>query len=171
MPWFSISSDGSKDGLFLGLDYYGRWAAEIGSFQGPGYVGLRLGGYEKQLQPGQSMETPKALTGVYVGDLDAMGNQLKAWQYEYFVGLPNDEYFSKIRYAAEMRWQPRKGFEWGGGTQDNWDYRLAAMFHTADLMRYVGADILWQDAGWHDYLGETTDQTFCESTSTLRWSG
>jgi hypothetical protein len=171
MPWFCISSDNSKDGLFVGLDYYGRWAAEIGNVQGRGYIGLRLGGYERQLRPGESIETPKALSGVYVGDLDAMGNQLKTWQYKYLWDYTNDQYVSKIRYAAEMRWQPRKGFEWGGGTEDNWDYRLAAMFHTADLIRYVGADILWQDAGWHDYLGDNDGPDFLRVNEYLKKSG
>ena len=172
MPWFCISDTTSKDGLFAGLDYYGHWVAEIGNFQGaPGYLGLRLAGYEKKLQPGESVETPKSFTGVYTGDLDAMGNQLKTWQYRYLWDYTNDDYFSRIRYAAEMRWQPRKGGEWGGGTDDNWDYRLEAMFHTADLMHYLGADILWQDAGWHDYLGDNDGPDFLQVNQYLKKSG
>jgi hypothetical protein len=172
MPWFCISDAASKGGLFVGLDYYGHWVAEVGNFQGaPGYLGLRLAGYEKKLQPGETIETPKSLTGVYTGDLDAMGNQLKDWQYRYLWDYTNDDYFSKIRYAAEMRWQPSKGFSWGGGTVDNWDYRLQAMFHTADLIHYVGADILWQDAGWHDYLGDNDGPDFMQVNEYLKKSG
>lgn len=172
MPWFGISGKNSKEGLFLGLDYYGRWAAEIENFQGAsGYLGLRLAGYKKQLQPGETVETPKAFTGIYVGDLDAMGNELKAWQYRYLWDYTNDDYFTKIRYAAEMRDQPRKGGAWGGGTEDNWDFRLAAMLHTADVIRYVGADILWQDAGWHDYLGDNDAPDFAQVNQYLKKSG
>ncbi len=170
MPWFCVSSpDG---GVFLGFDYYGRWVAEIGNVDGaPGYLGVRLAGYEKTIQPGEFVETPKAFIGVYAGDLDAMGNQLKAWQYRFLWNFTNDNYFAKIRYAAEMRWQPGKGSAWGGGTEDNWDYRLAAMFHTADVIRYVGADILWQDAGWHDYLGDNNGPDFAAVNSYLAKSG
>ncbi len=172
MPWFCISNAASTEGLFVGLDYYGHWAAEIGNFEGsPGYLSFRLAGYEKRLKPGESIETPKALTGVYTGDLDAMGNQLKAWQYRYLWDYTNDDYFSKIRYAAEMRWQPGKEGEWGGGTDDNWDYRLSIMFHTADVIRYVGADILWQDAGWHDNLGDNDGPDFSEINRYLNKSG
>ena len=172
MPWFCISSDDSKGGLFLGLDYYGRWAAEIGNFQGAdGYLGLRLAGYEKQLQPGETVETPKAFTGLYSGDLDAMGNELKAWQYRYLWDYTNEDYFAKIRYAAEMRAQPRKGGAWGGGTEDNWDFRLAAMLHTTDVIRYVGAEVLWQDAGWHDYLGDNDAPNFAQVNQYLKKSG
>jgi hypothetical protein len=156
MPWFDISDPRLREGVFFGLDYYGHWAAEIGNFQGaPGYIGLRLGGYKKLLRHGESVGTPKTLTGVYTGDLDDMGNQLKGWQYRYMWDFTSDAYFTKIRYLAEMRWEPGKGSEpWGGGTEDNWDFRLYTLFHTADVMGYVGADILWQDAGWHDYMGD-----------------
>ncbi len=172
MPWICISGNDAKEGLFLGLDYYGRWAAEIGNFQGAaGYLGLRLAGYEKQVQPGETIETPKAFTGVYAGDLDAMGNELKAWQYRYLWDYTNDDYFTKIRYAAEMRAQPQKGGAWGGGTDDNWDFRLAAMLHASDVIRYIGADILWQDAGWHDYLGDNDGPDFAQVNRYLKKSG
>ena len=98
MPWFCISSAVPKEGVFLGLDYYGHWVAEIGNFQGAaGYLGFRLAGYEKQLQPGESIVTPKTFTGVYAGDLDTMGNELKAWEYRYLWDYTNDDYFTKIR--------------------------------------------------------------------------
>jgi len=172
MPWFCISANDSKEGVFLGLDYYGHWVAEIGKDQGSaGFLGLRLAGYEKQLQPDETIETPIALTGIYTGDLDAMGNELKAWQYRYLWDYTNEDYFTKIRYAAEMRTQPGKGSAWGGGTDDNWDFRLAAMLHTSDVIRYVGADILWQDAGWHDYLGDNDGPDFAQVNQYLWKSG
>jgi hypothetical protein len=115
MPWFCISSNDSKEGVFLGLDYYGHWVAEIGKYEGSaGFLGLRLAGYEKELKPDETIETPIALTGIYTGDLDAMGNELKAWQYRYLWDYTNEDYFTKIRYAAEMRTQPGKGTPWGG---------------------------------------------------------
>jgi hypothetical protein len=105
-----------------------------------------------------------AFTGVFTGDLDSMGNQLKDWQYQYLWDYTNDAYFAKIRYQTEMQWQDQKSdVDWGGGTQDNWDFRMAAAFHTIDLMRYAGADILWQDAGWHDYLGDNDGPAFGEA--------
>ena len=172
MPWFSVSTNDSTEGVFLGLDYYGHWVAEIGKYQGSaGFLGLRLAGFEKELQPDETIETPKALTGIYTGDLDAMGNQLKAWQYRYLWDYTNEDYFTKIRYAAEMRAQPGKGSAWGGGTDDNWDFRLAAMLHTSDVIRYVGADILWQDAGWHDYLGDNDGPDFAQVNQYLLKSG
>ncbi len=101
------------------------------------------------------METPKALTGVYVGDLDIMGNQLKAWQYEYLWDYTNDEYFSKIRYAAEMRWQPPKGFEWDGAAPGGWNLssRGPCRLLLSLVVSVGGGDVLSQDACKHGYLG------------------
>ena len=60
---------------------------------------------------------------------------------------------------------------WGGGTQDNWDYRMSAFLHTIDVMRYVGADVLWQDAGWHDQLGDNDGPDFAQVKGLLSKSG
>lgn len=173
LQWFCVRDTSSGGGLFAGFDYYGRWAAEMGNYSGgPGYLGLRVAGYNKELAPGESLETPKAFTGVFVGDLDEMGNQLKDWQYRYLWDYTSDEYFGKIRFSAEMRWQAGKGdVDWGGGTQDNWDYRMSAFLHFIGVMRYVGADILWQDAGWHDRLGDNDGPDFAQVKKYLNKSG
>lgn len=173
MPWFSVSDQAAAEGLFIGFDYYGPWAAEIGNRNGgPGYLGLRLSGFRKELTPGEEIETPKSFSGVFAGDLDSMGNQLKNWQYRYLWDLTNDEYFARIRVAVEMRWQHGKGIvSWGGGTQDNWDYRLAAMLRAIDVMRYAGGDIAWQDAGWHNHLGDNDGPDYSEAKRYLNKHG
>jgi len=173
MQWFCVSASTSQGGLYVGFDYFGRWAANIGNyFGGAGYIGLRVAGYQQDLRPGESLTTPKAFTGVFTGDLDNMGNQLKDWQYQYLWDYTNNDYFARIRYQTEMQWQSHKGdVDWGGGTQDNWDFRMATVFHTIDLMRYVGADILWQDAGWHDYLGDNDGPPFGDAKKYMNKSG
>lgn len=172
MQWFCLEGK-SNGGLFIGFDYYGRWAADIGNYFGkPGYLGLRVAGYEKELAPGESLLTPKAFTGVFAGDLDSMGNQLKGWQYRYLWDYKNADYFGKTRYAAEMRWQYGKGtVPVGGGTEDNWDYRMASLLHASEVMRSVGADVLWQDAGWHDHLGDNDGPDFLQTKQYLKKSG
>jgi hypothetical protein len=172
MQWFCVT-DAAQGGLYVGFDYYGRWAADIGNYFGSaGYVGLRVAGYEKELAPGESLLTPKAFTGVFSGDLDSMGNQLKDWQYQYLWDYTDNDYFARIRYQTEMQWQNEKSdVDWGGGTQDNWDFRMAAAFRAIDLMRSTGADILWQDAGWHDYLGDNDGPDFREAKKYMSKSG
>jgi hypothetical protein len=163
MQWFGVTRDSGAGGLYVGFDYWGRWAADLGRFHGTnGHLGIRVAGFRKELQAGESILTPKAFTGVFHGaDLDTMGNELKTWQYRYLWDYTSDEYFSKIRFTAQMRWQFGKGeVIVGGGTQDNWDYREAMLFHAVNVMREIGADILWQDAGWHNLLGDNDGPDF-----------
>lgn len=169
MPWFCISSDHPKRGILIGFTYYGHWAAQIGGSDGS--LSVRLMDYSRSLPPGASIAMPQAFTGVYTGDLDSMGNMLKDWQYRYLWNHASSRYFAKIRYAAEMRVHPGRGSAWGGGTEDNWDYRMEEMFHTIDLMRYTGADILWQDAGWEDRLGDNHGPDFRAINQYLAKSG
>lgn len=160
MPWFSVSD--SRGGVFYGLDYYGRWAGDVGQyFDARRYIGLRVAGFERALKPGESVVTPKAFVGLFTGDLDDMGNELKRWQYAYLWDLTSDAYFARPRYLAEMRWEfGKRQIMWGGGTQDNWDYRMASLFRAIAVMRQVGADVLWQDAGWHNHLGDNDGPDF-----------
>ena len=163
MQWFGLVDRAGSGGLYVGFDYWGRWAADVGRVHGRvGYLGIRVGGFRKELAPGDAILTPKAFTGVFGGsDLDAMGNDLKDWQYRYLWDQTSDRYFAKIRFTSQMRWQFGKGeVIVGGGTQDNWDYRNARLFHAVDVMREIGADILWQDAGWHNRLGDNDGPDF-----------
>src|ERR1700683_1973353 len=75
MQWFCIADEASQGGFYAGFDYYGRWAADVGNYAGgPGYLGLRVAGYKKELQPGESLDTPKAFTGGFSGALGSTGN-------------------------------------------------------------------------------------------------
>lgn len=172
MPWFCAREAPSGPGVYFGFDYYGRWAAAVGNqFGGPGYFGLRVGGYQQTLAAGEAVETPKAFTGVFAGDLDDMGNQLKDWQYRYLWDLTNQDYFARIRYAVELRRRPGGKPIYGGGTEDNWDYRLAELFRSVDIIRYLGGDILWQDAGWHDLIGDNDGPDLAQANRYLRKCG
>src|SRR5581483_6137822 len=171
MPWFAVEAR-KGTGVFIGFDYYGHWVAQVTkTANGSGQIAMRLGKFSKALAPNEEIVSPLAFSGVYAGDLDTMVNDLKDWQYEYLWDFTNDAYFARIRFGAEMRWQWGKGsVSWGGGTQDNWDYRMAAHLHAIDLMRSLGADVLWQDAGWHDHLGDNDGPDFELSNQYLQKS-
>src|SRR5581483_1881268 len=47
----------------------------------------------------------------------------------------------------------------------------ASLLHSIDVMRSVGADVLWQDAGWHDHLGDNDGPDFAAVQSYLKKSG
>ena len=86
-----------RDGTILAIGL-----SRSGNYDGsPVNLSLQVAGYKKELKPGESIETPKAFTGVFAGDLDAMGNLLLDWQYEYLWDLTNPDYFAKTRWAVD----------------------------------------------------------------------
>jgi hypothetical protein len=142
----------TRDGIMAGWDYLGHWTFKVGKFDGdPVNLSLQLAGYKKELNPGESIETPKAFIGVFSGDLDAMGNLLLDWQYEYLWDLTNPDYFAKTRWAVD--WPSPWVGDGGTPSADNWGRRLALDLRYVDLLRETGGDILWDDAGWYDKWG------------------
>ena len=50
-------------------------------------MALELAGFQKELQPGAKIETPKAFLATFTGGVDELGNQLLDWQYAILVGI------------------------------------------------------------------------------------
>ena len=100
----------SKDGLFIGWDYFGHWASSY-TMDDRGGVQARMhvAGYNRDLSPGETVTTPKAFVGLFQGDLDDAGNTLLDWQYRYIWDYTRDGWFPGIRMLGDW-W---KGTSWG----------------------------------------------------------
>ncbi len=154
----------TKDGVFVGWDYLGRWASDAGNYQGgPVYVSLKVSGYKNKLPSGASVNTPWAFTGVFGTDLDDMGNQLLDYQYRYKWDYTQPQYFPAIQML---------GYWWNGASDFDPKHRgmdvepvstFRKVFRMADEMRYVGADMYWRDYGWWDIAGNWNGPDFFET--------
>jgi hypothetical protein len=152
LPLLVLHNPQAKEGIMVGWDYLGHWTLKAGNFHGsPINLSLLVAGYRRDLNPGESIETPKAFTGTFAGDLDAMGNLLLDWQYQYMWDLTNPQYFAKARWAVD--WPSPWVGKGGTPCADNWGRRLALDLRYVDLLRETGGDILWDDAGWYDKWG------------------
>ena len=58
---------------------------------------FRVAGYEKTLQPGESLTTPLAFVGLFQKDLDEAGNECLDWQYAYLWDYTRPGWFPGIR--------------------------------------------------------------------------
>jgi hypothetical protein len=152
LPLLVLHNSQAKDGIMVGWDYLGHWILKAGNHHGsPGNLSLQVAGYRRDLKPGERIETPKAFAGTFTGDLDAMGNLLLDWQYQYLWDLTNADYFAKARWAVD--WPNPWVGKGGTPSADNWGRRLALDLGYVDLLRETGGDILWDDAGWYDKWG------------------
>jgi hypothetical protein len=162
-PWNALYSSATKDGIFLGWDYFGHWKSAF-TREESGRVDARLlvAGYHRTLAPGESVTTPKAFTGLFHDDLDNAGNECLNWQYRYLWDYTREPWFPAIRMLAYWMkgtgWG-QDGVPWTGGNPD-WDSCFKKVFRIADFMREVGADVYHRDWGWWDRAGDWNGPDF-----------
>ena len=162
-PWFALYDRTSKQGLFLGFDYFGRWASSFipGSDQLVS-IHLKVAGYRQTLPPGGSVMTPKAFAGLFRNDLDNAGNECLDWQYRYLWDYTRAGWFPAIRMLGYWwngtAWKdPENTWTVGNGDQDS---AFRKVFRVADLMSEVGADVYHRDWGWWDRAGDWNGPPF-----------
>jgi Melibiase len=173
-PWAALYNHATRDGLFIGWDYFGHWASSY-TLDGHGSITARMHvrGYNRKLLPGETVTTPRAFVGLFEGDLDDAGNALLDWQYQYLWDYTRDDWFPGIRMLGDW-W---KGTAWGlpGGswTGGGGDFESTArkVFRLSDMMRETGADVYHRDWGWWDRAGDWSGPDFRTTGEYLRKSG
>jgi len=137
LPLIVLEHPSSNEGMMVGWDYLGHWAPRAGNYgAGPFQLSLQVSGFTKTLAAGKEIETPHAFLGVYNGDVDALGNSLLDWQYQYLWDFTNPDYFAKTRWGVD--WPPPWIGTGGTPSGDNWGRRLALDLRYVDLMRQTG---------------------------------
>ena len=174
MPLMAINDPSGRQGVFVGWDYLGPWAAEISAEKGDSIqVHLALKAYHRTLQPGEQIETPQAFMGMFAGDIDDMGNGILDWQYQFYWQHKNPAYWARPRLAVDWPWSLERNLNWiqRGGTSENWAYWLHLDLYFTDLARYAGAGSVWNDAGWYDEFGSWNGPAFGEVNKYLKKHG
>jgi hypothetical protein len=173
-PWAALFSKDTRDGLFVGWDYFGHWASSFAlGADGAVTVQLKVAGHKQTLAPGDSLTTPIAFAGLFRDDLDAAGNECLDWQYRYLWDYTREPWFPAIRmlgYWMKGTGWGQQGVGWLGGNPDL-ESTFRKVFRVADLMRYCGADVYHRDWGWWDRAGDWNGPDFRTTGSYLRKSG
>ena len=176
-PWYALLANDTKQGVFVGFDYFGHWASAFavrpdGAVEGR----LRLAGFARELRPGQSIVTPWAFTGLFREDLDNAGNALLDWQYAYLWDYTRDGRDGRYAWFPALRtlgyWHKgtgwgKPGVSWVGGNPDM-ESTFRKVFRVADYMRYTGTDVYHRDWGWWDMAGEWNGPDFRTTGQYLR---
>jgi hypothetical protein len=171
-PWFCVKDPRTGLAAYVGFDCMAHWHAEFHPREAGGTAAdVRLAGYSRRLQPGESIRTPYAFTGLFHDDLDDMGQELLEWQYRYLWDYTREPWFPAIRMLGY--WM--KGTKWGehgwvGGDPDM-ESAFRKVFRTADFMRSVGGDTYHRDWGWWDRAGDWNGPDFGQTGDYLRKYG
>lgn len=166
-PIYIFFNRKKRDGIFVGWSYLGRWGSYIGDYNGGQVnIGLEVSGYKKVLSPGSSVITPRAFTGVFIRNLDNMGNQLLDYQYRYKWHYTRSQYFPAVRMLGYW-WKGATDWPPGSSKPVETTSTFRKIFRTVDLMRSVGADIYWRDYGWWNLAGDWNGPDFQAATMYL----
>jgi len=168
-PWFCLVHPRTGEAAYMGFDCMAHWRAR---FLNQGRSGttadIRLAGYSKPLQPGESVRTPLAFTGLFSRDLDDMGQEILEWQYRYLWDYTREPWFPGVRMLGYwMRGTNWGSHGWVGGDGDQ-ESAYRKIFRTADFMRAVGGDTYHRDWGWWDRAGDWNGPDFRSSGEYLR---
>lgn len=173
-PWNALMNRETGDGLFIGWDYFGRWASAFTQTpNGAVSAQFRVAGYDKTLKAGESLTTPMAFVGLFQKDLDEAGNECLDWQYRYLWDYTRPGWFPAIRMLGwwwkGTSWQDASN-TWTGKQADTHS-AFRKVFRTADLMSEVGADVYHRDWGWWDRAGDWNGPDFKTMGAYLREHG
>lgn len=150
VPWMAITQrKGSAPGggVFLTLDHLGTWMLALDVVNGSGQISASLPELEdRTLGAGQRIYLPKVTLGVFDGELDDMGRRVYDWQYAYLWDYTNNDFFARTKWTVPWFFCSRN-------LQEQFAARLAWLDMQADLMRTMGMELLWDDAGWSKYPG------------------
>jgi hypothetical protein len=102
---------------------------------------------------------PAVTLGAFAGTLDDMGVRSYDWQYRYLWDYTNMDYYARPKWAVPWFYCARN-------LQEQFAERLACLDMHSDLMRGIGFEMLWDDAGWSAFDGVPPDKYGSVFTST-----
>lgn len=161
VPWSALQcAEAPRHGLFLALEYLGNWQLRVArDDDGAMTVSAEIPDLANvALAPGESIALPAVTLGLFAGTLDDMMVGVYDWQYRYLWDGTNIDYYARPKWAAPW-------FYCAQNLQEQFAERLACLDMDAELMRSVGFEMLWDDAGWSIYDGLPSDDYRCVFTS------
>lgn len=148
VPWMAFKRRGSQgDGLLVALDYLGTWTLAVDAVGGQTLITATLpslAGFS--LATGARIQLPLVTLGVFQDDLDDMSRRLYDWQYSYLWDYTNPDYYARTKWVTAWFYCSRN-------LQEQYTARLAKLDMDADLMRTLGIEMMWDDAGWSRFAG------------------
>ena len=149
IPWTAFQRSGMpNDGMFVALEYMGKWSFSVNQ---PPQKQMTLTVdvpdlASVPLAPGEKITLPAVTIGTFAGTLDEMGVQTYNWQYRYMWDYTNMDYYAHPKWAVPWAYCAQN-------LQEQFAERLAYLDMNAEIMRSIGFEMLWDDAGWSSYNG------------------
>jgi len=134
--FFALRNREANEGWYMTFDYQGWWRSQFSSRdESTALVGwCELLAYD--LPAGGRIKLPPMMTGVFVGDIDDLGNTITEYIYTYKWDYTRDTYFNRSNIII-----------WRAAPLAQKVYKMV------EMGRYVGSERLWVDDFWFDAKG------------------
>ena len=153
VPWTAFQRGGKPDdGWFVALEYLGNWSLSVDhAREGRTTLTAAIPDLASVLvAPGGKITLPVVTIGAFAGTLDEMGVQSYNWQYRYMWDYTNMDYYARPKWAVPWTYCAQN-------LQEQFGERLAYLDMNSEIMRSMGFEMLWDDAGWSSYNGVPPD--------------
>jgi hypothetical protein len=144
---FVIIDAGNKIGLYAGWE----WSVGRMHLKGTGSSAtVQMGNgdhFKTDISPGESLQIPPAFIGTYHGDLDACGNSLRKYLFNYSMPsiITNDTGYPKVEWNA---------FAATGTKQGSWESLESKYYPMMDDIAPLGFEEVVLDIGWWESYGD-----------------
>lgn len=153
VPWTAFHRGGKNaDGWFAAIEYLGNWSFSVNeSKKGSLNFNINIEDLGSvPILPGKNIVLPAVTICAFAGELDEMTVQSYNWQYRYMWDYTNMDYYAKPKWLGPWTYCAQN-------LQEQFAERLAYLNMNAEMMRSVGFEMLWDDAGWSSYNGMPPD--------------
>jgi alpha-galactosidase len=146
LPFFFVQNDASRQGLFVAFGWTGQWGAVVQRDAVAGVLTIRgrIPGLEIALEPGEEIQGPTILVGLYEGSVAEGSNQLRR--------LIRERYTPRL---AGRPYLPAMTYDhfWNIGV----DFDEPLLKKLADAAAAIGEENFLLDAGWYAGTGKGYD--------------
>lgn len=134
-PYFIVSDDLQKGGLFGALSWSGKWRMQFVNTQGILKIRGDIDGVDLKLKPGEKIPLPEFLLGFYKGISDDGTNALRRTLWEEFVPLINGKKpLPPVSYDQWFHFGPK--------------FNEDVLREQVDISAELGVEYFTVDAGW-----------------------
>ncbi|NLO82091.1 MAG: hypothetical protein GX094_03400 [Clostridiales bacterium] len=134
--FFALRNTRKSEGWYMTFDYQGWWQSQFTcrdrNTSLVGWCVLK----DYAFPAGSSIKMPPMMTGVFVGDVDDLGNTINEYIYKYKWDYTRDKYFNRTNMTI-----------WREAPLSKKVYKMV------EAARYIGCERIWVDDFWFDAKG------------------
>jgi len=152
---YSVIESAEKHGIYIGMEW-SYCSIEVVSLNNEKPGTARIRGQMKDrgfsIESKETFEVPPCLIGLYAGDLDDAGNQLRKWLFKYNIPevIRQESTYPKVQWNAFTGTSEKPGEQTNmpGIWNTSWKCLESKYYPSIDIIAPIGFEEVMIDVGW-----------------------